>query len=90
VLLVGQDDEKVASFAGLSPSVWKWLRADRDSGGIGRQTECVFAGVIGAGEHDGAEGSAHVFDRAGHGAAVELDAVGRELPFLSEVRHAEA
>jgi hypothetical protein len=50
----------------------------------------MVAGIFGHGEHDRAERSAHVLDGASHGAAVEVDAVGTELLFLAEVRHAEA
>jgi len=90
VLLVGQNDEEMALSAGLPPAVRKWLRSDRDSGGVGRETESVFSGVVGASQHDSAEARADFLGGAGHGATVERDAVGFELLFLPKERHAEA
>ena len=46
--------------------------------------------VLDAGEHDGTEARADLLDGAGHGAAVELNAIGYELLFLSEEGHAES
>ena len=76
VLLVGQNDKEMAFAAGLPPPVWKWLRAERDSGGIGRKAEGMLTSVVDASEHDGAEASSDVFGRACHGTTIELDAVG--------------
>ena len=90
VLLVGKDDEEVAFGARLPLAIRKWLRSDRDSGGVGVEAEGVFARVVGTSEHDGAEACADLFDRASHGATIELDAVRRELLLLPIVRHAEA
>lgn len=78
VLLVGQDDEEVALLARLPPPVREWLWADRDSGGISGQTECVLASVLRAREHDRAETGANLFDRARHRGAIELHAVRGE------------
>ncbi|HKO46426.1 MAG TPA: hypothetical protein VJV79_01805 [Polyangiaceae bacterium] len=80
----------MAFSTGLSPAIWKWLRADRDSGGISRKAEGMLPSIVDAGKHDGPEGSPHVFSRSGHGATVELDAIGFELFLLAEERHAEA
>jgi len=90
LFLVGQNHKKVASTAGLPPPVWKWLRVDRDSGGIGRKAEGMLASIVDAGEHDGAEASSDFFGRACHGATIELDAVGFKLLLLPKEGHAES
>ena len=89
VLLVGQNDKEVTLPAGLPPPVRKWLRADRDSGGVGGKAERILASIVDTGLHDGTDASPDVFGRAGHRAAVELDAIGLELLFLPEERQAK-
>ena len=61
VLLVGQNDKEVAFSTGSPPPVWKSLRADRDSGGVGAKAESILASVVDTGLHDGAYASADVF-----------------------------
>lgn len=48
----------------------------------------MLASVVDAGQHDRTKASADFLDRAGHRAAVKLDAMGFELLLLSE-GHAE-
>jgi len=75
VFSVGQNNEEMAFSAGLPAPIWKWLRADRDSGGTGAKAECMFARVVDAGLNNGAEQAPM--------SSVERDMVPRSSSMLS-------